>query len=42
MTTDATAQDGSDELEAALDEVITHMRTELVHGTWPTASFETR
>jgi hypothetical protein len=35
MTTDAAAQDGSRELEATLDEVITHLREELHHGDWP-------
>jgi hypothetical protein len=36
MTTDAGLHDGSDDLETALDEVITHLRDELVHGEWPT------
>jgi hypothetical protein len=36
VTTDAGPQDGSDQLEATLDEVITHLREELVHGEWPT------
>jgi len=37
-TTDAAPQDTPEELESALDEVITHLRDELDHGTWPTAS----
>ncbi|WP_292678522.1 hypothetical protein [Nocardioides sp.] len=37
MTADAVPQDSPDELEAALDEVITHMRDELAHGSWPTS-----
>jgi hypothetical protein len=32
---DATAPDGPGELESTLDEVITHLRDELRHGTWP-------
>lgn len=35
MTTDAGPQDGSEQLETVLDEVITHLRDELVHGEWP-------
>jgi hypothetical protein len=41
VTTDAMPQESPDELEAALDEVITHMRDELAHGSWPT-SFDRR
>ena len=37
VTTEAVPQDSPDELEAALDEVITHMRDELANGTWPTS-----
>ncbi len=37
VTADAVPQDSPDELEAALDEVITHMRDELAHGSWPTS-----
>jgi hypothetical protein len=36
VTTDAGPHDGSDQLEATLDEVITHLREELHHGDWPT------
>lgn len=36
MTSDAGPHDGSAQLEAALDEVITHLRDELAHGEWPT------
>lgn len=38
MTTDAMPQESPEELEAALDEVITHMRDELAGGSWPTSS----
>jgi hypothetical protein len=34
---EAAAAQGAEELESALDEVITHMRDELRHGTWPTS-----
>jgi hypothetical protein len=37
VTVDAMPQDSPDELEAALDEVITHMRDELANGSWPTS-----
>ena len=38
VNTDAALpRDGSTALEAALDEVITHLREELVHGEWPAA-----
>jgi hypothetical protein len=40
MPTDAMPQDGPEELEAALDEVITHMRDELAHGSWPASSLD--
>lgn len=33
--TDAAAQDRPEELESTLDEVISHLRDELRHGTWP-------
>jgi hypothetical protein len=36
VTTHAVPQDGPEELEATLDEVITHLRDELDNGTWPT------
>jgi hypothetical protein len=40
VTTEAVPQDSPDELEATLDEVISHMRDELAHGTWPTSAPE--
>lgn len=35
VTREVVPQDGPEELEAALDEVITHLRDELDNGTWP-------
>jgi hypothetical protein len=35
VTTDAGPQDRPEQLEATLDEVITHLREELVDGEWP-------
>lgn len=40
MTDHVVPQDSPDELEATLDEVITHMRDELDRGTWPTPAPE--
>lgn len=37
MTAEAAPAPGPEELESALDEVITHMRDELRHGTWPSS-----
>jgi hypothetical protein len=34
---DAVPQDSPDELESALDEVISHLRDELANGSWPTS-----
>jgi hypothetical protein len=41
-TADAAPAHAPDELESALDEVITHLRDELDHGTWPSATPDQR
>ncbi|WP_460715683.1 hypothetical protein [Nocardioides dilutus] len=42
MTTDAGLHDGSEQLETVLDEVINHLRDELLHGEWPAAPMSGR
>ncbi|GAB3261272.1 hypothetical protein GCM10027448_34390 [Nocardioides dilutus] len=42
VTTDAGLHDGSEQLETVLDEVINHLRDELLHGEWPAAPMSGR